>query len=44
VGPSPPERAQLTVRGGGFLSSGVLFLILFVVVSVFVQTGQKKPG
>jgi hypothetical protein len=32
VGPSSPEGAQLTMRGGGFLLSGLLFLgLLFVV-------------
>jgi hypothetical protein len=37
VGPSSPEGAQLTVRGRGFLLSGVLFLIILLVVGyVFV--------
>jgi hypothetical protein len=36
-GPSSPEGAQLTMRGGGFLLSRVLFLVtLLVVVCVFV--------
>jgi hypothetical protein len=30
VGPSSPEGAQLTVRGGGFLLSRVLFCWLFM--------------
>jgi hypothetical protein len=36
VGPSSPEGAQLTVRGGGFLFPGLLFLGLLLVVYVFV--------
>jgi hypothetical protein len=36
VGPSSPEGAQLTVRGGGFLVSRVLFLFILLVVYDFV--------
>jgi hypothetical protein len=36
VGPTSPEGAQLTMRGGGFLLSRVLFLIILLVVYVFV--------
>jgi hypothetical protein len=36
VGPSSPEGAQLTVRGGGFLLPRVLFLVILLVVYVFV--------
>jgi hypothetical protein len=35
-GPHPPEGAQLTVRGGGFLLSRVLLLATLLVVYVFV--------
>jgi hypothetical protein len=31
-----PEGAQLTVRGGGFLLSRVLLLVILLVVYVFV--------
>jgi hypothetical protein len=32
VGPSSSEGAQLTVRGGGFLLSRVLLLVVYVFV------------
>jgi hypothetical protein len=32
VGPPSPEGAQLTVRGGGFLLSRDLFLVILLVV------------
>jgi hypothetical protein len=31
-----PEEAQITVRGGGFLLAGLLFLGLLLAVYVFV--------
>jgi hypothetical protein len=36
VRPSSPEGSQLTVRGGGFLLSRVLLLLILLVVHVFV--------
>jgi uncharacterized membrane protein len=35
-GSYPPEGAQLTMRGGGFLLSRVLSLVILLVVYVFV--------
>jgi hypothetical protein len=36
VGPSSLEGAQLTVRGGGFLLTRVLLLVILLVFYVFV--------
>jgi hypothetical protein len=36
AGPSSPEGAKLTVRGGRFLLSGLLFVGLLFVVYVYV--------
>jgi hypothetical protein len=47
VGPSSPEGAQLTVRGGGFLLSRVLLLAILLVMYVIVldsSTTLKSIG
>jgi hypothetical protein len=43
-GASSPEGAQLTVRGGGFLLSRVLFLVIMLVVYVFVVYISLRDG
>jgi hypothetical protein len=42
-GPHPP-RAQLTVRGGGFLLSRVLFLVMLVVYVFVVCISLRDDG